>query len=167
MKKIFVCSPLRGDIKENINKAKGYSKRIVSRGHIPITPHIYFTQFLDDTIEAERNMGRKMGMELLRLCDELWVFGDKITEGMKKEIDYCKKIKKKIIYIENMKKLISLISTEGKTKKQIKNEMKEAWQKFEKSSEKEQEKAFYDLLSGQGSFLPPIGKHNQGKLFTK
>ncbi len=33
-----------------------------------------------------------MGLELLKLCDEVWVFGDKISEGMKKEIEFAKKL---------------------------------------------------------------------------
>ena len=49
MKKIFICSPLRGNIEENIRKAKGYSREVVLAGHIPITPHIYFTQFLNES----------------------------------------------------------------------------------------------------------------------
>ncbi len=29
----------------------------------------------------------------LEFCDELWVFGEEITEGMREEIEYFKKIK--------------------------------------------------------------------------
>jgi len=32
---------------------------------------------------------------MLKICDELWVFGDEITEGMREEIEYFKKIKGK------------------------------------------------------------------------
>ena len=88
MKKVFICSPLRGDIKNNIKKAKEYSRMAVKKGYLPITPHIYFTQFLDDGIEAEREVALKMNIELLDLCDELWIFGNKITEGMQREINY-------------------------------------------------------------------------------
>ena len=35
-----------------------------------------------------------MGLELLKLCDEVWVFGDKISEGMKKEIEFAKSLPK-------------------------------------------------------------------------
>jgi hypothetical protein len=34
-----------------------------------------------------------MNKKLLEFCDELWVFGDKITEGMREEIEYFRKIK--------------------------------------------------------------------------
>lgn len=91
MKKIYVCSPLSGDIKKNIERAKEYSKFVVKQGHIPITPHIYFTQFLDDNNKSERSIGLLMGLELMEICDELWVFGKVISQGMRKEIGLFKK----------------------------------------------------------------------------
>ena len=48
MKKIYICSPLSGDYEKNIENAKRYSRYVVLKGLIPVTPHIYFTQFLDD-----------------------------------------------------------------------------------------------------------------------
>lgn len=89
MKKIFVCSPLRGDMEENIKRAKEYSKEVVSAGHIPITPHIYFPQFLDDRKPEERELGMFMGRELLDICDEMWIYGEP-TKGMKLEIEKFK-----------------------------------------------------------------------------
>jgi len=92
MKKIFICSPLKGNIKENIKRAKEYSREAVSAGHIPITPHIYFTQFLDDNNPEEREVGMAMGRKLLDLCDEMWIYG-RPTEGMLQEINQFKKKK--------------------------------------------------------------------------
>ena len=53
---------------------------------IPIAPHLLFPQFLDDNDEAERELGIKMGLELLRDCSALWYFGDSVTQGMVAEI---------------------------------------------------------------------------------
>ena len=39
-----------------------------------------------------------MDVILLGKCDELWVFGDRISEGMKTEIDVAKKRRQKIRY---------------------------------------------------------------------
>jgi len=87
MKKVFVCSPLRGDIEGNIAKAKQYCREEALKGNIPIAPHVYFTQFLDENSEEERTLGISMGIELLKMCDELRVCGDEITQGMKREIE--------------------------------------------------------------------------------
>lgn len=40
-----------------------------------------FTQYLDDNKPEERKKGMQMGLDLLDHCDELWVFGNNISEG--------------------------------------------------------------------------------------
>lgn len=89
---VYVCSPLRGDIKRNINKAKGYSRFVYAEGGIPLAPHIIFTQFLDDEDEDERKAGIEMGLKLLSVCDEIWVFGERLSEGMNTEIEIAKSL---------------------------------------------------------------------------
>jgi len=92
MKLIFVCSPFQGK-KENIEKAKKYCRYVLELGYIPIAPHIYFPQFMDDSKPEERRRALEMNKKLMEFCDELWVFGDEITEGMKEEIEHFKKLK--------------------------------------------------------------------------
>lgn len=75
MKKVYICSPCRGDYENNIQRAKEFSRAAVERDCIPITPHIYLTQFMDDTVPAERELGLSIGRELVLMCDELWAFG--------------------------------------------------------------------------------------------
>jgi len=90
VKYVYICSPLKGDYETNIKNAKGYCRMaLFEYGHIPIAPHIYFTQFLDDTNETERLIGMKCGLELLPLCDFFWQFGEP-SEGMKAEIKWWK-----------------------------------------------------------------------------
>ena len=63
----------------------------LERGCIPITPHIYLTQFMDDTVPAERELGLSIGRELVLMCDELWAFGlDCPTAGMAAEIELAR-----------------------------------------------------------------------------
>lgn len=64
----------------------------------PVIPHFY-AEILDDTVDEERALGMTAGTSLLFRADELWVFGDKVTEGMKKEINYAKHLKLRIRYI--------------------------------------------------------------------
>ena len=97
-KMIYVCSPLGGDIERNINKALGYCRFVYSKGVVPLAPHSIFTQFLDDNIQEERVAGTQMGLRLLRRCDEVWVFGDTISEGMAAEIKLAQQMGFKILY---------------------------------------------------------------------
>ena len=73
-------------------KARQYCKYVTNRGLIPYAPHLLFTQFMDDTIPEERAAGMAMGKEMLKRCDELWVFGETISEGMAAEIELAKEL---------------------------------------------------------------------------
>lgn len=87
MRKIYVCSALRGDVDENIRNARCFCEYVAREYQaIPIAPHIYFTQFLNDENAEDREFGLKAGLSLVSVCDELWYFGDQITRGMTDEI---------------------------------------------------------------------------------
>lgn len=114
MDKIYVCSPLHGDIEENIEKAKQYAEYVFKCGAVPIVPHFY-AYVLDDNIPEQREKGRKAGMEMLWCCDELWVFTDTVSEGMKNEIRFCEALNIPIKYI-NREDLEKEIKTYEETK---------------------------------------------------
>ncbi len=88
MKRIFVCSPYSGNIEYHTDKARQYCAAIVKMGHLPIAPHLYFPQFMDEHSPDEREHGIRMGIELLDDCDELWIFG-KVSPGMLQEITHA------------------------------------------------------------------------------
>ena len=69
-------------------KARNYSRTVALEGNLPITPHIYFTQFLDENVAEERALGIKMGIELMKECDRMYVYGEKFSKGMLEEIDW-------------------------------------------------------------------------------
>ncbi|MEG1520363.1 MAG: DUF4406 domain-containing protein [Clostridia bacterium] len=91
-KLIYVCSPLKANVKiglsyfKNLSNARRYCRFVYKQGAIPIAPHLYLTQFLDDEHPVERKDGMDMGLELLSICDEIWVFGNYISYGMREEI---------------------------------------------------------------------------------
>lgn len=95
---IYICSPLRGDERNNTLKAQWYARFAVDKGFLPIAPHIYFPQFMRDEILEERETAFFMNKVLLSKCQELWVFGERISEGMQIEIDYATKKDKRIRY---------------------------------------------------------------------
>ena len=55
IKKVFICSPYRGNIEENKKKAVTYARITVMSGDIPIVPHLYFPAFLDEKIPNDFN----------------------------------------------------------------------------------------------------------------
>ena len=86
---VFVCSPFAGSVQENIQNARRYSRFAYISGYMPITPHLMYPRFLDDKQFKERQDGMEMGLRLLDLCEELWVFGDHYSAGMQREISHA------------------------------------------------------------------------------
>ena len=89
---VYICSPLRGDVTGNRKKAIMYSRMAYEMGVLPVTPHAYLTLFLDDSKPAQRYDGMEMGMQLLRNCHELWVFGNTVSLGMRSEIAMARRL---------------------------------------------------------------------------
>ena len=86
--RVFICSPFAGDTVRNILRAQGYCRKAVAEGHVPLAPHLYFPQFLEDDNPTERKLGMELGLSWLSQCEELWAFG-KPSVGMKTEIAYA------------------------------------------------------------------------------
>ena len=87
---VYLASPFAGDTERNIERARAYCRFAVSKGCIPIAPHLRFPQFMDDDDREQRELGMFFALVLLGKCDELWVFG-KPSEGMSREIAKAKK----------------------------------------------------------------------------
>jgi hypothetical protein len=93
---VFICSPYAGDIETNIMRAKRYGRFAVIENVIPIIPHLMYPQFLEEDDPDERRLGIEMGLVLMSKCEEVWVFGNRISSGMGVEIKKAKKWNKKI-----------------------------------------------------------------------
>ena len=88
---VYIASPFAGETEANISRAKGYCRFAISKGVIPLAPHLHYPQFMDDDDEAQRILGLRFAIALLYRCDELWVFGERISAGMAKEIEKAEK----------------------------------------------------------------------------
>ena len=96
-KLIYICSPYKGNVVKNTKFAIECCKYAMPHG-IPFAPHLYFTQFLDDRNPEEREKGLEYGLQILEMCDEVWVFGEHISEGMGREIRTAEKLGKAVKY---------------------------------------------------------------------
>ena len=83
---IYICSPYSGDTQTNTLRAREYCRAAMEEGYLPVAPHLYFPQFLDDTLPEERETGLCICERLLVRCAEVWVFGGRISSGMKREM---------------------------------------------------------------------------------
>ncbi|MFZ3578821.1 DUF4406 domain-containing protein [Virgibacillus sp. DJP39] len=87
---VFICSPYAGDVESNVMRTKRYARYAVTEGMVPIIPHLMYPPFLFDGDQEERKLGIEMGLVLLEKCDELWMFGSQVSQGMAIEIKKAK-----------------------------------------------------------------------------
>lgn len=118
-KKIFVCSPYRptaegpkcqkSQLEANIYRAKTACRILSTLGFLPLAPHLYFTQFLKDEEKKERETGMKLGLRWLEEADELWVFGDTVSEGMAAEIQKANELNTPVRNLPEPGRVIELL----------------------------------------------------------
>lgn len=120
MKLIYICSPFRSDNKAeqyaNVRAAQKYCRDAYKQNCIPVAPHLYLPQFLDDDTPAERDLALRIGLRLINYCSEVWVHGERISAGMRGEIEYAKATGKPIIYIRTGKDGKEMRTVENKRK---------------------------------------------------
>lgn len=98
--KIYVVSRYAGDIEANIAAAIRCCQYVIKNGGTPIASHLLYPQMLNDNDPRQREMGLAFGLELLVLCDEVWVFSDEtgLSTGMRAEEAEAKRRGKPIRY---------------------------------------------------------------------
>lgn len=87
MERVYICSQYgsRGDKATNLELAKFFCMTVIEEGKIPICPHLFYAQVLNDNVKSQRAAGIRIGLELLKDCGELRIFTN-ISEGMKGEL---------------------------------------------------------------------------------
>lgn len=61
---VYICSPLAGDMVKNQENARTYCRFAVDAGCVPIAPHIYFTQFMNDTKKPRHSLSNSAPQRL-------------------------------------------------------------------------------------------------------
>lgn len=93
---VYLASPLSAPTEEGMVKnqqlAIKLSKRLIQKGLVPMTPHIYFPLFLNEFNPNERQIGLDMGLVWLNLCQAMYVYTNNgISKGMQGEIEHALK----------------------------------------------------------------------------
>lgn len=88
----YICSPYKGNTQSNTSKARDYSRTVYEHGYTPLAPHLLFPQFIDDTIPEERSDALLMNRVLVRKARIMFVCGDVVTDGMKAEMIYARRM---------------------------------------------------------------------------
>ena len=96
MKIVYVAHPISGDIAGNLKKIEVIGREINLNEPevIAFAPYYFDCNTLNDDIESERERGIKNDIALFRkgFIDELRLYGDCISKGMKHEIKLCQEL---------------------------------------------------------------------------
>ena len=85
-KLVYVSSPSMENDKGNVNDARRFCKYVLNCGAVPFAPQLFFPQFLDMADAENRVIAIHSGIVVLAECDEVWAFGDRISESMRLEL---------------------------------------------------------------------------------
>ena len=101
MKICYIAHPIGGDVEKNLASLREIVRAINFNFPevLPFCPYYSDVVSLDDSKGNERNRGIKNNEFLLNkgFIDELWLFGERISNGMQGEIDIAKKMGIKIV----------------------------------------------------------------------
>lgn len=91
---IYVCSRYSDKPNDRIIQTKQYCNDIAKQGDIPICPHLFY-----HNINIGEDNGLFIGLKLLEVCDELWVYGE-VSKNMINEIIRARSLKIRVVYKE-------------------------------------------------------------------
>jgi hypothetical protein len=102
---IFVCCAIAAEdedkylsavIWENQQKAYDFTKKILEMGYAPLTPQLYLPKYSDKAMLEDKCLKAAV-MQMIKNCDEMWVFGSLLTGAMKLQlqcaVDNCINLK--------------------------------------------------------------------------
>lgn len=89
---VYICAPLRGNVKRNIEFARRRAREVFQTGEVPICPHLMFPPIADPGNPPEDQAARDMGLRLMALCQQVNVYGGECTAGMQTEIHLAREL---------------------------------------------------------------------------
>jgi hypothetical protein len=107
MKVVYIAHPIKGDIQGNLEKVKNIVREINLSNHdvIPFAPYWIDCHALNDNNPEERLRGIKNNIAWFEkgVINELWVYGEKVSEGMQLEINKAENLSIPVIYKSSKK----------------------------------------------------------------
>lgn len=91
--RIYGCSPYAArapfTVADHVRWAQALARYLLDAGAFPVLPHLYLTQFLEDTLPDERDTGLALGLELLDSTQGLAVLHVPLSAGMAQEVAHA------------------------------------------------------------------------------
>lgn len=92
MRIVYICHPIGGDVEKNLESIRRIIRNInaYERNTVPFCPYYSDVVSMNDNDPSQRARGLKNDMAILSragMVDELRLYGDTISQGMKMEIE--------------------------------------------------------------------------------
>lgn len=95
MKVVYIAHPISGDVPGNLERIRQIVRQInlEDPNTVPFVPYWLDCHALDDTVQEERLRGIRNDHEYFhrKVMNEVWLYGDRISDGMKAEIELAKR----------------------------------------------------------------------------
>lgn len=92
---VYVAHPISGDVLQNLRDIQMHYQLISAKDEvIPFVPYYATVMSLDDSDQFQRQKGFSHNEAIFKagIIDEVWLFGDKISSGMKQEIIWANEL---------------------------------------------------------------------------
>lgn len=90
MRAIYLCHPIAGDVEANVAEVERIYNALWKRGGLqyPVAPYLLSLKngTDDDSDPHSRARGLQIDSDMVKRCDEVWLFGPKISSGMWQEV---------------------------------------------------------------------------------
>ena len=85
MKWVYIVYPFQ-EKEENRKKIDQICRAVANMGFLPVSP-VHAFSFLNDNVLEERHRALNLRQELIKVCDQVWLFGDwRKSEGCRLEV---------------------------------------------------------------------------------
>lgn len=98
--KVYIISDHSGNKTDSISMAIKCYQFVISKGKIPVAPHLLYPRILNQGNHRERKLSLLLGIFLMDLCSEVWFFGNNLSSSSKTQLQQAELKGKPIKYYE-------------------------------------------------------------------
>lgn len=93
---VYIAHPIGGDVEGNLKKLRNIVRQLnmTFRDIVPFVPYYADVVSMDDNDphQRERGIENDVALFLSGVIDEVWLYGDRISDGMREEIDLARQL---------------------------------------------------------------------------
>lgn len=102
---VYIAHPIGGDVEGNLKKLRNIVRQLnmTYRDIVPFVPYYADVVSMDDSDphQRERGIENDVALFLSGVIDEVWLYGDRISDGMREEIDLARQLAIPVIAVSD------------------------------------------------------------------